>query len=151
MTDITKTVSSPDVALVNGKGTLAVSVTNASSTAQRVVLGAYPEGRTATAPTYTSIDQPLRTIANGATEQFVASFDTTGAAPGTYKTKLIAYSADRAPEDYADQGKVIDLVVDAETSAEARVRTERMCRELLANPIIETYRFEVEETIPTAG
>ena len=42
-------------------------------------------------------------------------------------------------------GKVIDLVVDAETSAEARVRTERMCRELLANPVIETYQAEVAE------
>ena len=42
-------------------------------------------------------------------------------------------------------GKVIDLVVDAETTAEARERAERMCRELLANPVIETYQAEVAE------
>jgi len=39
-------------------------------------------------------------------------------------------------------GKVIDLVLDAEGADEARQRAERMCRELLANPVIETHLVE---------
>jgi len=43
-------------------------------------------------------------------------------------------------------GKVIDLVVDAGSADEARARADRMCRELLANPVIETHLVEqVEE------
>ena len=40
-------------------------------------------------------------------------------------------------------GKVIDLVLVAGSEGEARERAERMCRELLANPVIETFRTEV--------
>lgn len=40
-------------------------------------------------------------------------------------------------------GKVIDLVVDAKGSADAQERAERMCRELLANPVIESFEVEV--------
>jgi len=42
-------------------------------------------------------------------------------------------------------GKVIDLVVDARHAAEARQRAERMCRELLANPVIESHLVELVE------
>jgi hypothetical protein len=71
---------------------------------------------TTAAPTWTAIDRPLRTIAPGATEQYEVRFDTTGAAPGSYPVKLIPYSADEAPEDYADLAHVVSLVVPAPTT-----------------------------------
>ncbi|GAP56209.1 PASTA domain-containing protein [Arthrobacter sp. Hiyo6] len=42
MTSITMTLSSPEVELKNGKGSLAASVTNAGMEPERVVLGAFP-------------------------------------------------------------------------------------------------------------
>lgn len=112
MTSITMTLSSPTVDLKDGKGSLAASVTNAGSAPERVVLGAFPgQQSNPPAPTYTTIANPLRTIAAGATEQYVVTFDTTDAPAGTYPVKLIAYSADDAPEDYADQAHVLTLLV----------------------------------------
>lgn len=40
-------------------------------------------------------------------------------------------------------GRVIDLEVDAESSAEARAVVEQMCERLLANTLIESYEIEV--------
>jgi phosphoribosylformylglycinamidine synthase subunit PurS len=40
-------------------------------------------------------------------------------------------------------GKVIDLEVSAEDEAAARAEIERMCEQLLANPLIESYEIEV--------
>jgi phosphoribosylformylglycinamidine synthase len=42
-------------------------------------------------------------------------------------------------------GKIVELVIDATNAAEARERANRMCRELLANPVIETFEAEVQE------
>jgi phosphoribosylformylglycinamidine synthase PurS subunit len=42
-------------------------------------------------------------------------------------------------------GKIIDLVVDAESADEAQERGQRMCQELLANPVIETFDIDVME------
>ncbi|MDJ0355991.1 Ig-like domain-containing protein [Paenarthrobacter sp. PH39-S1] len=114
MKDITMTLSSPDVKLVNGKASLTASVSNGSAAPQRVVLGAFPgsEGAAAQSATWTTIGRPLRTIPAVSIEQYLVEFDTTGAAPGTYPVKLIAYSADEAPEEYSDQGHVISLVVE---------------------------------------
>lgn len=39
-------------------------------------------------------------------------------------------------------GKVIEVDVEASTVAEARSRTDEMCRKLLANPILEDYTIE---------
>ncbi len=39
-------------------------------------------------------------------------------------------------------GKYIELKLDG-TPAEAHARVERMCRELLANTVIEDFRFEL--------
>lgn len=113
MSTITMTLSSPTVELKDGKGSLTASVTNGAPTGpERVVLGAFPGAEnTPPSPTYTTIPTPLRTIAAGATEQYLVNFDTTGAVPGTYPVKLIAYSADDAPEDYADQAHVVTLTV----------------------------------------
>jgi phosphoribosylformylglycinamidine synthase len=40
---------------------------------------------------------------------------------------------------------VIDLEVDAPSAEEARSKLERMCEDLLANPLIESYEIELEE------
>ena len=40
-------------------------------------------------------------------------------------------------------GKYIEVTLDAETPAEAAERVDAMCRRLLANQVIEDYRFEL--------
>ena len=40
-------------------------------------------------------------------------------------------------------GKYITLEIDARTASEARDEAKKMCDALLANPVIEDYRFEV--------
>ncbi|HEX5599408.1 MAG TPA: phosphoribosylformylglycinamidine synthase subunit PurS [Hyphomicrobiaceae bacterium] len=42
------------------------------------------------------------------------------------------------------QGKFIEVELAASSQAEARETVERMCRELLANTVIENYRYEIE-------
>ena len=39
-------------------------------------------------------------------------------------------------------GKLVELDVDATDEAEARSQLERMCEQLLANPLIESYEIE---------
>jgi phosphoribosylformylglycinamidine synthase len=47
--------------------------------------------------------------------------------------------------DDVRQGKFIEVEL-AETDPErARAAVERMCKELLANPVIENYRYELED------
>ena len=41
-------------------------------------------------------------------------------------------------------GRVVDLEVDARDPEEARAEVERMCHQLLANPLIESVEIEVE-------
>ncbi len=41
-------------------------------------------------------------------------------------------------------GRYITLHIDAPTDREARAAAGRMCEQLLANPLIEDFRFEVE-------
>ena len=42
-------------------------------------------------------------------------------------------------------GRLVDLEVDATAPTEAKAQVERMCSELLANPLIESFEIEVEE------
>jgi phosphoribosylformylglycinamidine synthase subunit PurS len=42
------------------------------------------------------------------------------------------------------QGKYLEVRLDALDEAQAREDVARMCEELLANTVIETYRFELE-------
>ena len=42
------------------------------------------------------------------------------------------------------QGKVIELDLEESDPAKARAAVEAMCGKLLANPVIESYRIEVE-------
>ncbi len=41
-------------------------------------------------------------------------------------------------------GRLVDLDVEAASPEEARAQVERMCTELLANPLIESYQIELE-------
>jgi phosphoribosylformylglycinamidine synthase len=49
------------------------------------------------------------------------------------------------PVGEARVGRVVDLEVDAPDAAAARSEVERMCEQLLANPLIESYEIEVAE------
>jgi phosphoribosylformylglycinamidine synthase PurS subunit len=40
-------------------------------------------------------------------------------------------------------GRVVDLEVDASDPAQARAEVERMCQQLLANPLIESYEIDI--------
>ena len=40
-------------------------------------------------------------------------------------------------------GKVIELEVDAADTPEFRARLNEVCRDLLSNPVIEDFRFEI--------
>ena len=41
------------------------------------------------------------------------------------------------------QGKVIELELRATSESEARAELEQMCKKLLANTVIESYRVEI--------
>jgi len=43
-------------------------------------------------------------------------------------------------------GKYMEIRLDGDSRQEAERLLNEMCRQLLANPIIENYRFELEET-----
>ncbi len=47
--------------------------------------------------------------------------------------------------DEARVGRVVDLEVDSTDAATARAEVERMCEQLLANPLIESYEIELVE------
>jgi phosphoribosylformylglycinamidine synthase PurS subunit len=47
--------------------------------------------------------------------------------------------------DEARIGRVVDLEVEATDPAAARAEVERMCEQLLANPLIESYEIELPE------
>jgi phosphoribosylformylglycinamidine synthase len=40
-------------------------------------------------------------------------------------------------------GRLVDLEIDAADPEEARAQLERMCEQLLANPLIESFEIEV--------
>jgi phosphoribosylformylglycinamidine synthase len=42
-------------------------------------------------------------------------------------------------------GKLVELEVEADDATEARAQLERMCEQLLANPLIESYEIELQE------
>lgn len=47
-------------------------------------------------------------------------------------------------------GKYLTIEIEAEDQAEAESRVTGMCDKLLANPVIEEYRFTVKEASATA-
>jgi phosphoribosylformylglycinamidine synthase len=44
-------------------------------------------------------------------------------------------------------GKYIEVSMEAESMHDARERVEAMCRQLLANHVIEDFRFEVDQVV----
>lgn len=42
------------------------------------------------------------------------------------------------------QGKLIEIELDGSDRAAAQAKIEKMCQDLLANPVIENYRIELE-------
>jgi len=42
-------------------------------------------------------------------------------------------------------GKIVEFSLEAPDARAARVRVDRMCHQLLANPIIESFEIEIEE------
>jgi phosphoribosylformylglycinamidine synthase subunit PurS len=42
-------------------------------------------------------------------------------------------------------GRVVDLEVKADDATQARAEVERMCDQLLANPLIESYEIEISQ------
>jgi len=42
-------------------------------------------------------------------------------------------------------GKLVELEVEIADAAEARTQLERMCEQLLANPLIESYEIELQD------
>ena len=43
----------------------------------------------------------------------------------------------------AKVGRLVELEVDTNDEGEARAQVERMCEQLLANPLIESYEIEL--------
>lgn len=42
-------------------------------------------------------------------------------------------------------GKYIEIKIDEDDMEKARTKVKDMCRKLLANPVIENFRFEIEK------
>ncbi len=42
-------------------------------------------------------------------------------------------------------GKYLQVKLEGQDKKQAQAQLEQMCRRLLANPVIEDYRFEIEE------
>jgi phosphoribosylformylglycinamidine synthase PurS subunit len=49
------------------------------------------------------------------------------------------------PVGGARVGRVVDLELEADDPAAARAQLERMCEQLLANPLIESYEISLAE------
>jgi phosphoribosylformylglycinamidine synthase PurS subunit len=49
--------------------------------------------------------------------------------------------------DEARVGRVVDLEVEAPDAVAARAEVERMCEQLLANPLIESYEIDLPEPL----
>lgn len=47
-------------------------------------------------------------------------------------------------------GKYFEILLEADDAEGAQRHTAEMCRKLLANPVIEDYRFEIEEQATAA-
>lgn len=48
-------------------------------------------------------------------------------------------------------GKYIELTLTTENEEVAREQVDQMCEQLLANPVIENYSFELEQLATTVG
>jgi phosphoribosylformylglycinamidine synthase PurS subunit len=48
-------------------------------------------------------------------------------------------------------GKVFELELEAASRAAAELRIREICDKLLANPVIEDYRFQIEDSVARTG
>lgn len=48
-------------------------------------------------------------------------------------------------------GKYVEMTLQAEDEATARQQIDRMCDQLLANPVIENYRIELKTLTPATA
>ena len=56
-----------------------------------------------------------------------------------------------AAVDSVRAGKYIEIRIDAPDAAAAESQVAEMCKKLLANPVIEDFRFEIEQApVPAA-
>ena len=53
--------------------------------------------------------------------------------------------------DSVRAGKYMEIRIDAPDAAAAETQVAEMCRKLLANPVIEDFRYELEEAAARAG
>jgi hypothetical protein len=119
MSVLSLTLTVTEVAAARGApSTLTASVTNAATVPARVVLAAFgPQagaGPAAGAAAWTVVDRPLRQLAPGATEQYTVTVTPPADAPaGDHVVRLIAYDADRPPEEYSDQAQQVRVTVPA--------------------------------------
>lgn len=119
MSEISVSLASPQAEVVQGRAVVAVSVTLGPARPERVVLGVFrpltvPGAPPAADPAWAVVERPLREMVAGATEQVVVTFAPPPGTPaGTYDAKVIAYPADAAPEEYAERGQVLRLVIPA--------------------------------------
>ncbi len=119
MNMITLTLPVSRVTVSDGRATATASVTNGASVPARITLGALAgDAAAAGAVSWTLVDNPLRDIEAGATEQFTVTFaPPADVEPGSYTVRLVAYSADKVPEEYADQARQVEIVVPAPAQA----------------------------------
>jgi phosphoribosylformylglycinamidine synthase len=52
--------------------------------------------------------------------------------------------------DSVRAGKYMEIRIDAADASAAETQVAEMCRKLLANPVIEDFRFEIEQAPVTA-
>jgi len=67
--------------------------------------------------------------------------DPQGAAVGHAMTSLGFQSL-----NHVRVGKMIEIEIEAGDTPEFRDSLDKICRELLSNPVIEDYRYEIRET-----
>ncbi len=53
--------------------------------------------------------------------------------------------------DAVRAGKYMEVWLDADDQASAETQIDSMCDKLLANPVIEDYRYEVQESEPASA
>lgn len=115
MGDISVSMARTSVTMEDGRGSLTASVTNAGTTARRVILGvvAAPAGHpTAADPlTWVTVHRPLREVGPGETEQYVVELDAPEGQAGTYVLRVIAHPADRAPDEHHDPGRTFRVEI----------------------------------------
>jgi hypothetical protein len=116
MKDVTVAATADGTSIVlgaDGTGALRLAVTSAAT--ERVVLAAFGPAAGAAAPggaLRTTVDRPLRQLAGGLAEEYVVTFDGSGATPGsTHTVRCVAYPSDDAAEEYNERALTVTVEV----------------------------------------